>query len=291
MTTRALRHFEYLAPGTLEDAISMLAKYKERAKILAGGTDLLVSMKRGEINPECLIYLGGIPGTDYIRYDRKEGLRIGALTTIRAIEKSPIIQQRYPILSEAAYTFGTIQVKNMATIGGNLCNASPAADMALPLLVLSAQVKAVGTDGERIIPIDGFFKGPGQSVLKSSEILLEIQVPPSPAKTGTAFLKIGRTAEDLAKVGVAVSLAVEDDVCHDVKISLGAVAPTPLRAKKAEEMLKGKKLDAELVERAAEVAADEIMPITDLRSTSDYRREVSKVLVRRALGKAMERLK
>jgi len=247
-------------------------------------------MKRRKISPECLIFLGGIPNIDYIQYDEKKGLRIGTLATIQTIEKSPIIQQKYPILSEATQTFGTTQVKNMATIGGNLCNASPAADLAPPLLVLDAQMKVVGIEGERILPIDSFFIAPGRTALKSTEMLIEIQVPPLPDKTGTAFLKVGRTAEDLAKVSVAVMLTIEDGICHNVKISLGAVAPTPLRAKKAEEVLRDKKLTTQLVEKAATVAADQTAPITDLRSTAEYRREISRVLVKRAIERIINRL-
>jgi len=220
-----LTRFEYFAPSNLTEASSLLAEYGGNAEILAGGTDVLPSMKRRKRTPKYLINIKKIPGLDYINYNPEEGLRIGALTTIRTVEKSKDIQKNYTLIYESACIFATPQVRNMATVGGNVCRASSSADMTLPLLTLGSVVKIACPNGERKLPLDEFFVGPGESVLKFGEILTEIHIPSLPKKTGTAFLKIKRTSEDLAQFNAAGVLTINDNRCEEVRIGLGAVAP------------------------------------------------------------------
>jgi carbon-monoxide dehydrogenase medium subunit len=285
MTTRLLPDFEYIEPETIEEAISFLTQCGDKASILAGGTDLLPLMKRRIEKVQFIVNIKTISGLDYIKYDNDERmLKIGALTTIRKIEKSSIIQDRFPLLREASQNFGTVQIRNMATLGGNLCNASPAADMGPPLLVLGSQVKIVGSKGEKTIPLEQFFIGPRKNILKKNEILTEVQVKEPKPRTGTAFLKIGRVKSDIAKLNAAFKLTLQEhDICNDVGIALGSVAPTPIRAKEAERKLIGNKICDEIINEVAELVVKEIDPISDIRSTAEYRREVSKVLVRRGL--------
>lgn len=280
--------FNYLEPATIEEAVSLLSKYDGKAKAIAGGTDLLVQIRNKAIKPEYVVDIGYISGLDYINYDEKQGLRIGALTTIRAIEKSGKLRQLYPVISQAAGLLGSVAIRNVATIGGNLCNAAPSADTAPALIGLSAKARIAGSGGERLVSLEDFFTGPGETVLKAGEMLLEIQVPVPPPDTKGMYLKHGRSAVDLATVGVAVIMALESGgVCRDVKIVLGAVAPTPMRAKKAEEVLRGKKVEPALIEEAARVASGEAQPITDVRASAEYRREMVKVFTRRAIGQIM----
>jgi len=276
--------FNYLEPATIEEAVALLGKYDGKAKVIAGGTDLLVQIRNKAIKPEYVVDIGYISGLDYINYDEKQGLRIGALTTIRAIEKSDKLRQVYPVISRAAGLLGSVAIRNVATIGGNLCNAAPSADTAPALIGLSAKARIAGSGGERLVSLEDFFTGPGETVLKAGEMLLEIQVPVPPPDTKGVYLKHGRSAVDLATVGVAVIMALESGgVCRDVKIVLGAVAPTPMRAKKAEEVLRGKKVESALIKEAAQVASGEAQPITDVRASAEYRREMVKVFTRRAI--------
>ena len=277
--------FNYLEPATVEEAISMLNQHGGKAKILAGGTDLFVQMRAKAIKPEHIVDITYIPGLDYIEYDQKQGLRIGALTTFREIERSIKLCQTYPVLTQAASKLGSVAIRNVATIGGNLCNASPSAEAAPALIGLSATVKIIGAGGARVVPLERFCTGPGCTVCVSPEMITEYQVPIPPPGTRSVYLKHSRTAIDLALVGIGVVANIESDgACKDIKIVMGAVAPTPLRAYKAEEMLKGNKLEHELVEEAAKVASEEAHPISDVRSSAEYRKEIVKVLTRRAIN-------
>jgi len=281
---RKLREFEYFEPSTLSEAISLLEQYNGTAKILSGGTDLLVAMKEKGLTPGYLINIKCIPDLAYIKYD-EEGLRIGALTTIREIEKSNLIKEKFSILAQAAGVLGSVQVRNRATLGGNLCNAAPSAEMAPALLVLDAQVKIIGRNGERVLPLEKFFVGPGLTVLEK-EILTEIRVPPTSSHTKGVYIKHSpRRAMDIAVVGVAVAATLDENKTKfkNVKIALGAVAPTPIRAFEAEKVLEGKKIGNDLIEKASQVAQGETRPISDVRGSDWYRKEMVKVLVRRAL--------
>ncbi len=288
---RVLKPFELFEPRTVEEALRLLFMYGARAKVLAGGVDLVVKMRLREYLPECVVSIKEIPGLDYIDGDRERGLRIGALATLREIELSPAVHKDYRILSEAVNSIANFQIKTMGTAVGNLCVATPATDMAPPLFVLGANLRIVSTASERVIHIEDFFTGVGKTILDPHDIVTEILVPGTAAGTGASFLKIGKTKADIAKVNVAVMVAVADNRCRDVKIALGSVAPTVIRATKAEEALKGEKLDEKTIARTAEAAAEEARPIADVRSTAEYRKEMVRVLVRDALGKAVDRAK
>ncbi len=278
--------FEYLEPATIEEAVSLLTKYNGRAKVIAGGTDLLVQMRQKVIRPDYVVDIINIPGLDYINYDKEKGLRIGALTTIRSLEKSAELCQRYTVISQASSQLGSVAIRNMGTLGGNLCNAAPSAETAPALIGLSAKARIVGPDGERVVPLEDFFTGPGTTVLKTAELLVEIQVPVLPPRTKGVYLKHAiRGAIDLAIVGVAIIITLEPEtkVCEDIKVVLGAVAPTPMRAKKTEELIRGKRIDDTLINESAESASTEAHPISDVRASAWYRTEMVKVLTRRVL--------
>ena len=282
---RKLREFEYFEPSNLSEAVSLLDKYGEEAKILAGGTDLLVWMKEGARSPKYMINIKHIPGVRHIHFSEAEGLRIGALTTVREIETADIIKEKFNGLHQAAKELASIQVRNLATIGGNLSTASPAAELAPPLLALGARVKLRGLRGERVLPLEEFFQGPGSTAI-DREILTEIVVPPPEPKSFSLYKSISRrNAVDLAIVGVAVAGRIDSKAGEwkTVKIALGAVAPTPMRALMAEKLLAGKKVDAGIIAEAARTASEEARPITDLRASAWYRKEMITVLVRRSL--------
>lgn len=284
-------HFDYLEPARLEEAVALLEKYNGRAKVIAGGTDLIPQMRNREIKPEYVINIARLPGLDYITYDVKEGLRIGALTPLRALEESSELQQRYPVISQTANRMALVGVRSMATLGGNLCNAAPSADTAPILIGLSARVKIVSPNGERIVQLEDFFTGPGTTVLRKSELLTEIQVPRLQKRTGAVYLKLGRRgAIDLAIVGVAAVITLESqgEVCREAKIVLGAVAPTPMRARQAEERLKGKKINKKIIEESAQTASREARPITDVRAPAAYRTGMVKVFTQQAIREALE---
>lgn len=281
-----LKPFDYFEPTTIEEATQILSKYGTKVKVLAGGVDLVARMRRRQVQPQYVVSILSIPGLDYIQSD-KAGLRFGALTTIRSIELSPIVERDYAVLYEAANQIASVQVKTMGTAVGNLCVATPASDIASALYALGARLRIVGLASERIIPIENFFVGVNQTVLEPGEIVTEVILPSPTPQTGGAFFKLVRTASDIAKVNVAVSLTVTDNACRDAKIALGSVAPTVFRATQAEKALKGSTLEPKVVEEAAQLAAQEAKPITDLRSTVEYRGEMVRVLVRRAVEKAL----
>lgn len=283
---RRLPEFDYLTPKTLDEAISLLSQHQ--AKLIAGGTDLIPQLKgRGIELPQYLIDLKGIPGLDSITYDQAKGLTIGALATIKAVIDSTVITDKFNVLRQAAENMASPQVRNRGTIAGNICNAVPSADSAVALLVLEARLKLVGPKGERIVDIEDFFTGPNQTVL-DGEILVEIQVPTPPPPNKGVYLKLSpRKAMDLAIVGVAVLVVPDKGKFQDVRIALESVAPTPLRAKKAEAILKGQNFDDKLIEKAAQAAADEAKPIDDHRASAEYRRDMVEVLVKRAIKQAI----
>jgi len=288
---RVLKPFEYFEPETIEEATQILSQYGERARLLAGGVDLVPRVRRRLLMPECVVSLLRIPGLDYIKGNGADGLKFGSLTSIRSLELSPLIQKDYLALYEAAHQIASVQVKTMGTAVGNLCVATPASDIAVALFALGARLRIAGASSERVIPIEDFFLGVGQTVLQPGEIVAEVLVPRPAAGTGQAFFKLVRTAADIAKVNAAVSLTVADGICQEARIALGSVAPVVIRAKKAEEVLRGKVIDQRMIEQAAAAAAEETRTITDIRSTAEYRREISRVLVKRATIKALERAK
>ena len=280
-----MKEFEYLKPDSIKKTISILSKYGERAQILNGGTDLIVGIRDKIIQPEYLVDIKAIPQLNRITYNKQDGLNIGATVTLNEILDSKVVQKNYPILAEACKTVGSYQVRNRATLVGNICNASPAADTAPPLLVLGAKVNIISTAGEKIIPINQFFTGVKKNILKKGEIVTSITIPAIKEKWVGVYLKQGRKKEvDLATVGVAV-VCIRDEI----KIALGAVAPVPVRAPKTEELLKGKTIHESLLEKAGESALTEVSPISDVRSSKEYRAEIVKVLIRRAILQAKRR--
>ena len=282
---RKLREFEYFEASSFSEAVSLLAQYGKEAWLIAGGTDLLVWMKEGARHPKAVINIKTIPGADQITFDEKKGLTIGALATISDIQNSAVIQERFAPLAQAARELGSAQVRNLATIGGNLCTAAPSAETAPPLLVLDATVKLAGAKGDREVPLKDFFLGPGSTALEG-EMLTEIIIPnPAPGTRGV-YKKISRrNAVDMAIVGVAVVGRISKDskAWQDIKIALGAVAPTPMRALKAERLLLGNKIESTTIQEAAQIASEEARPISDVRASAWYRKEMVKVLLRRSL--------
>lgn len=284
-----MRPFEYFAPDTLEEVVTLLGRFNGRASLLAGGTDLLVEIKEHVRKPDYVINLKKVPGLATLSYDEAAGLQIGALTTVREVEVSPIVRRKYAGLAQAARELGSIQVRQRATVAGNICRASPSADTPPPLIADKAQVKLFGPNGERVVPLEEFFTGPGRTVLAQDEIVVEISVPSPPPRTGKVYIKHGRRkAMELATVGVAVALTLKDGICEEARIVLGAVAPTPIRAAGAEELLAGRQIDEKAAAAAAQEAMAAARPISDVRSSAEYRREMVGVLTARAIRQAAE---
>ena len=279
-----MKRFEYFEPRTLAEAASLLARYGGRAQPLAGGTDLLVELREQLRRADCVVNIKKIPGIGALSFDPQAGLRIGALVTAREVEVSPLVLEKYFSLTQAVRELGSIQVRNRATIVGNVCRASPSADTLPPLIADGAMVSIHGGQGKRSLLLEDFFTGPGKTVLEPDELLTEIVVPAPAPRSGKVYIKHGRRkAMELATVGVAVTLTESD-----VRIVLAAVAPTPIRAKKAEALLRGRNIDSALIERAAQAAVEESRPISNVRASAEYRREMVRVLTRRALTQAMD---
>jgi len=286
-----VKAFEYFRPKEVEEVSKILLEHAGKAKLIGGGTDLLVGLlKKGERSLEYIVSLRDVPGLRFIREVKDQGFAIGAMTTLREIERSELLKEKYPVLSQAAGKVGYIQIRNVATLGGNLCNASPAADMVPPLVCLDAKVRLVGSDGERVISLESFFVGPGETALKTGEWVKEIIVPPMEKGRKATYTKLERSAMDIAiaSVGVAMTRNNGRSGCRNVRIVLGAVAPIPLRAKGAEILLEGRVVDSHLIEEAARLVSRDCHPITDVRSSESYRRKMIRVLTVRALKEITE---
>ena len=282
-----MKPFDYIRPGNMEDAIAAL-QAKDEPYLLAGGTDLLIGMKTNAVKPKCLIDLKGIPNIDCIEYDN--GFKLGALTTVRDVEVSPLIREKIPALSEAAGTLGSIQIRNRATIGGNLCHGSPAADMAVILLAMNCELQIATGNGAKTVGLDRFFTGPNSTVLNRSEVLAQIIIPKEIEQFKGIYLKHGpRKAMDIGIVNIAILLDadVSSGFCNQIMIGLGAVAPRPVRAKKAETLLNANRLTPELIQEAAEAASDEATPISDFRASAGYRKDLVKNLVAKGIDQIL----
>jgi carbon-monoxide dehydrogenase medium subunit len=281
-----MKEVKYFAPASMEEALRLLAEYGDKATLLAGGTDLVPKMNTYKLRPDILLYVGGL-GLDYIREDG-ERLAIGAATPISKLVASPLAARRASTLPEAARQLGSVAIRTAATIGGNLANGSPAADLAPPLLAMDAELVLVSARGRRSVPVNQFFTGPGRTVLEVGELIAEISIPPF--KGTTAFVKLGRRKTmTLAVVNSAVRLEVADPgsrVCTDVRIAVGAMAPTPLRCTKAEDALRGKVLDRPLLWACAAQAVEECSPIDDGRASAWYRRKAGAAVIARTLIQA-----
>ena len=282
----------YHCPQDIGQAVDILSRFGNSARVIAGGTDIL-PRRPGVKKLDRIHHLVDISklGLDYVKKANGH-ICIGATTAINTMGASPLfLAGPYGALSDAAGAHSTATIRNRATVGGNLCNASAGGDLALPLLVLDAILVAAGPKGQRHIPIESFFKGANYSALNQKEVLLEIRIPLCSGKTGTSFLKLRRhqTAIDMAVVNVATSLTCKGQRCEAAGIALGAVAPIPLRAKKAESVLAGAKLSREIIQKAAATAAEEAQPIDDVRATAAYRKKMVAVVVRRSLENSMGR--
>lgn len=284
--------FELLQPGSLAQALEMKKDYREGAKILAGGTDLLVLLKDGKLRAQAVMSLGRLSELNFIRSEGERGVAIGALVSHSDVAASRIIQQRCPDLAEACAQVGAAQIQNLGTLGGNLCNASPAADAAPPLLLMDALLTLASARGERRVAIHDFFLGPRRTVLEPDEILKEIFVPQPVGRRGATYLKLGRRkAMEIAIVGVGVAIHLNgsDRIVSECRIAMSSVAPTPLRARRGEAIFTNQEIRDELIEEAAEVAAEEASPISDVRATRGYRLDMIRVLCRRAAREALAR--
>jgi len=281
--------FEYLRPNTIPEAIALLQQHGEDAKILSGGQSLIPMMKLRIARPGYLIDINRISGLSYIK---EEGgfLKIGGLTREAELESSAVIRAKYPILLDTARVIADPQVRNLATVAGNLAHGDPANDHPATMLALGAQVVATGADGERIIPIEEFFLSLFSTALQPGEILTEIRVPAPPARSGGAYFKLERKVGDFATAAVAAQVTVDvNGAAQKVGIALTNVGPTPIKAKKAEDFLRGKKLDEANIRQAAQLAADDARPSSDLRGPVEYKKGLVKELARRALSRAAER--
>lgn len=281
-----LREFNYISAKTVGQAALLLKKHGKKAAILAGGTDLIILMREGLIFPKHIINIKSISSLDYMRGNEQEGLSIGALTrisTMLELDSTGI----FASLLDAARSFATPQVRNMATIGGNVCRSVSNSDMVLPLITLDAQLKLAGSEGERVIPIASFITGPGRNLL-DDEVLTEIKIPPLKSSTkmcGTAFEKVVRTSVDLAIVSCAVRVVIDNGNFQDISLAFGAVAPTPVRARNAEQVLRGQKVSTGLISKAVERIPEDIAP----RTKHEYKIHVSKTLATRLINKAINR--
>jgi aerobic carbon-monoxide dehydrogenase medium subunit len=283
-----MKDFQYLHPQSIPELTKLLSKQSGKVHLLAGGTDLLVMMKQGRLAPEYVVSLKDVPGLSYLQERKSGGLSIGAMTPLREIECSPLLQSRSPALSKAAGWIGSPQVRWRATIGGNLCNGAPSADLAPPLICLGAKAWVQGKS-KRMIPLEKFFLGPGKVDIGEGEFLRELLIPPSAPRTYGTYQKFSRSAMDIAVVGVAAAATLErSGVCSDLKICLGAVAPTPLRALEAERLGTGRTWNDEIIQAVALKASEEAKPIDDVRGTVFLRRTLVEVLTRRALRECLE---
>ncbi len=280
-----MRAFDYIRSSSFEEACRLLRQSNGQRKALAGGTDLLVQIKQGKLHPKAVVSLRDIPELSFIRPAPERGVSIGAMTPLGVIETSKEILKGWPALAEATSRIGSAQVRSRATLGGNLCNAAPSADTA-PILIAYGATAVLGRGKtERSILLEDFFTGPGETELNPGELLKAVHVPPPPPRSFGTYLKASRSGMDLAVVGIGILVVFEPkgEVCRDLRLVLGAVAPTPMRARESEQMVTGRRLDDELIERVGHMASEEARPISDVRSTARYRRKLVNVLTRRAL--------
>jgi carbon-monoxide dehydrogenase medium subunit len=285
-------HFEYHEPDSLAGVISLLALHGANAALLAGGTDLLVDIRQGKRHPTHVVSLWGASELQGITEGDGFSVLVGALTTASDLADRFAARPAWQCLSEAALQLGSRQIQNVATVGGNICKASPGADLVPALLCVDARVLLSSPQGQREIPLEGFLTGPGMTAMKAAEVLTGVRLAAQPPHTATAFLKVmRRKAEDLSIVAVSaqVALAGDGQTINSCRIGLGAVAPYPFRSRSAEAVLTGRILSPELLCQAAATARDEARPISDIRGSADYRRELIEVLVRRAVSTAARR--
>jgi CO/xanthine dehydrogenase FAD-binding subunit len=281
---RGMRHFDYFRPASLGEAWDFM-RTTPGARYVAGATDILVKIRNREVRTPALVSLRSIPQLAGIEV--REGARIGATTTISDIVRHPLLHDRYPLLVAGASKLGSIQIRNAATIGGNLCNCSPCADTATPLLALEAKVRLASPGGTRELAIGEFFEGPGRTCASTEEILTDILLPPPRTAARSVFLKKGRVKMDLAVASVALLMEMKGAVCRRARAAAGSVAPVPMRLVEVEKLLEGAEVTKDLVKEAARLAMQTVSPITDIRATEGYRRRIVGVYVGRAIGRIL----
>lgn len=288
-----IRDFVYRRASTIKEALDLLEEHKEDYRIICGGQSLLILMRQGLVAPENLIDIKSVKELSYIDFKPKEGLKIGAATTHREIEKSSLIKKRYPVLVDMEENLASVQTRNWGTIGGNLAHGDPTGDPGAVLIALNATVKMANKERERTMPIEEFSIDYFETALEEGELLLEVQVPVVPPKTAVAYEKFNIIKNDQGIVSVAASITMDDGgaVCKDARIVLGAAAPTPIRAKKAEKLLMGKKIDDGLLEKVSQKASEEADPVPDIHATEEYRRHLVKALTKKIVKKAWKQAK
>jgi carbon-monoxide dehydrogenase medium subunit len=285
-----MNRFAYREAQTVQEAVEML-RQEEGGRIVAGATDVLIRWRQGIWKPRYVLNIKRIAGLDEVNYRPDSGLSLGTLVTIRTLERHPLIQAYYPALAQAAATFAGVQIRHLATVGGNVCNASPAGDTLPALLAYGAACRIVGPAGERLVPLAQFCLGPGHTALQPAELLVALHLPPPPPRAGALYIKHSpRSTMDIATVGVAsvVALGEQSEVCQEVKIALGAVAPTVVRATAAETLLRGQSVNAARLQQVAHAAVQAANPIDDIRGTAAHRRAVVAPLVQRTLHYAVQ---
>ena len=286
-----LPSFDYVRAGTYDEAVRLLEQWGEKARLLMGGTDLFPGLRDGAACPKVVVDVKHLPGMRDIRCDTQAGLAVGAAVTMNELAAHPDVQAHYPLLAEAANSVASYQVRNRATLGGNLCNASPCADTAPAVLVLDAEVVLYGPKGERAMPASRFFLGPGRTALQPGELMMAVRFPPPPVPAAARYLKLGRCkAGDLALVGVAV-LGFGNGTGYHFRIGLGSVAPVPFRAAEAEQVLAANPPSEETFALAADKAMAASSPITDVRGTAEYQKMMVRNLTLRGLREVWERLR
>ena len=285
-----MRRFELVTPASIDECLRALKGRGPEVKVLAGGTDLIAQLKVGMLRVATVVDLSGVSDLRALDGDAQHGFRIGAAVTARTLERDSRLRAAVPSLSESGALVGSIQIRNLATLGGNICNAAPSADMAPPLIALDAEAVIAGSGGRRKVPMASFFKGVRQTVLAPDDLLVEFAVPPTGPRSGGAYLRhTPRRELDIAVVGVASQVSLTDGVCRKARIALAAVAPVPVRATAAEQALEGQPLTPQAITRAADLAVEAARPITDQRGSAEFRRHLVRVLTRRTLTIALER--
>ncbi len=286
--------FEYSSPKTLGEALQLLSKYDKEGKdfkVVAGGQSLNLMMKQGLLTPECIISIKDLSELDYMKFDEKNGLKVGALTTHRTIERSQVVEKWFKVLVEMEHNVSSVETRNYGTIVGNFCHGDPGGDPAPVLIALNANVKMASVKGERTVPAEGFTVDYYETVLAHDELVTEVQIPVIPPNTGVAYTKYSQILGDFALASAAVSITLDKkkDICSDVRIVLGSVASTAIRAKKAEEILRGKKITEDLLAKAGQAASEESNPTDSVEASAGYKKELVGVLVKRMGKEALER--
>ena len=287
-----MKNFDYLEPTSVAEACALLKQHGGEAKIYAGGAHLTILMKQGLYQPKTLVNIKKIPALKGITFDPREGLTIGALVTHREIETSALVKEKLPVLAEAEKEVANIRVRHAGTVGGNLASGEPLTDLSQIFIALDGAARIVGSEGSRTLPIEELFVDFYQTSLAEDEILTQVVIPPLPSRSGVEYIRFSSSSvvdKPSAGVAVRVSLEPNDGLCRLVRIVLGCVGATPVRARKAEALLTGNKVTPELAQAAGAVASEECNPISDLRGSERYKRAIVRTLVTRAMNKAYER--